>query len=707
MLVLFYVFLNSCAHVRGWENESFQAYYLGLRALESGGDAVPGRTNPQDVRDRAYGYFETALKSSNPYVSRDAAGRLILPLLQGRRPGGTRFWEETGSKALPDGGRPLAAAALYSQGRYAEITALYGRDGGRETGRPAGSGFLTESWDSWDRLFPLLARLQEAGDAGGLRDFIFGAAPGEALEWAAEEIRRSFPGFLSPAEDAALEGRFAAARSAFTPGLDLFRSVLAETPELFLQYPALITDLGRCFQFTASGDQGIELFLEWERQASSAALHYRLLYFAGRIARARGDYPRSGELFTRALAFVPDKIQEDACVWYIMDTALMDPALDPAGLVGTWASRWNDPAYFSDILDRIARRLASSGQWRRFPEILALLDGAGDRASTAKYAYISGRAAALGLIPAAAVPDGEAAVRRYFRTAYEGGSLYYRALGAYFLGEPFLNFGKPPGKPPARGKTRTSLAAGHPHFREMEFLLGFFDAGIPELAQPWVEAMTGELSGEELRTLAEVMETAGNHAGQIALISALMDRDEITRRDLELLSPRPFQELIEGEARRTGLAPELLYGLIRTESAFQAEIVSWAGAVGLTQLMPATAVDMAGRIRRQGGPDYTGAINLQDPEINVRIGSFYLAYLGDLLEHPLLTILAYNGGMNRVRRWYREAAPGSPLPGDLFLETVELAETRNYGRKVIAAALVYGYLYYDVKADSFLADICR
>jgi soluble lytic murein transglycosylase len=125
--------------------------------------------------------------------------------------------------------------------------------------------------------------------------------------------------------------------------------------------------------------------------------------------------------------------------------------------------------------------------------------------------------------------------------------------------------------------------------------------------------------------------------------------------------------------------------------------------------MPATAADMAGRIRRQGGPDYTEALNLRDPEINVRIGSFYLAYLRDLLEHPLLSILAYNGGMNRVRRWYREAVPDTApsLAGDLFLETVELAETRNYGRKVISAALIYGYLYYDVKADSFLADICR
>ncbi|MDR2135508.1 MAG: lytic transglycosylase domain-containing protein [Treponema sp.] len=523
-----------------------------------------------------------------------------------------------------------------------------------------------------------------------------------------------------------LKGRRAVARSAFEAGLGLFRSALEAQPGLFQRYPALITDLGRCFQFADSGNEGVDLFLEWERAAPSAALRYQLLYFAGRIARARGDYNRSRELFTQALAFAPDDLQEDACVWYAMDTALRDfaadstadSATDPAGLVAVWASRWNDPPYFDDILDRIAASLALSGQWRRFPEVLALLQGTASRASIAIYAYISGRAIALGLASpegggAAALPEAareeaaqqeaarQEAAQPYFRLAYGAGDLYYRALGAYFLGEPF---------PGPESDRRISPGRSR---QEMEFLLGFFDAGIPGLALPWIETMMGELSAGELRVLAKALGAAGLYADQIRLVSAYMGRDdyEIVRQDLELLSPRPFQELVEEEARRAGLAPELLYGLIRTESAFQAEIVSWAGAVGLTQLMPATAADMAGRIRAQGGPNYTGdmAANLRDPAINVRIGAYYLAYLRDLIDHPLIRILAYNGGMNRVRRWYREASEHiSPaLPGDLFLETVELAETRNYGRKVVTAALLYGFLYYDVKADPFLADICR
>jgi soluble lytic murein transglycosylase len=60
--------------------------------------------------------------------------------------------------------------------------------------------------------------------------------------------------------------------------------------------------------------------------------------------------------------------------------------------------------------------------------------------------------------------------------------------------------------------------------------------------------------------------------------------------------------------------------------------------------------------------------------------------------------------MNRIRRWYRAR---ETLPGDLFLETVGLSETREYGRRVLSSAVLYGYLYYDMKGDSFLADMCR
>jgi hypothetical protein len=152
--------------------------------------------------------------------------------------------------------------------------------------------------------------------------------------------------------------------------------------------------------------------------------------------------------------------------------------------------------------------------------------------------------------------------------------------------------------------------------------------------------------------------------------------------------------------------------------------------------MPSTAEETAARILRRGGPDYTrkfdkeavdeisgdadnvsanGAtggvttegelldsgsggliagevgVDLLDPGANIHMGAAYLAYLEERMGDPLLALLAYNGGMNRVRRW-RRSAPAK-FPTDLFLETVEYAETMEYGRAVMGAAAMYGVLY--------------
>jgi soluble lytic murein transglycosylase len=557
---------------------------------------------------------------------------------------------------------------------------------------------------------PPEAAMNEAAEA--LFSYLFEAPSGPPLNWIAGELRRHRPGILNEAQDSALGGRLATAQSSFQRGLALFRPALEKESQLFSQYSALIDDLGRCFQFAGSDNEGIELFLEWRQAPNSTAApdsahSYRLLYYAGRIARARGLYKQGNEVFKTALSLAPDKRQEDACIWYILDTGLRDETEELSGpelldLVKTWMPRWNNPPYFSDILDRIAQRLAASGQWERFPEFLSLLEQGGDPLSTARYAYISGRALAEGLIPQGKGVEPEEGARRFLRAAYNtgAGALYYRAMSAYFLGEPFLF-------PEEEGRNKKDRDGERPsHRMELDFLRGFFEEGVPNAAEPYVEALAGELGVEELRVLAEVMEKAGAYSQQIKLVSSYLVRGDHSpgRRDLELLSPRPFRELIETRAREAGLAPELFYGLIRTESAFQPEIVSRAGAMGLTQLMPATAADMAGRIKRRGGSDYMENLDLGDPEINTAIGAYYLNYLQGLLDHPLLAILAYNGGLSRVRRW---RSSQSALPGDLFLETVEYRETREYGRRVISAAALYGYLYYGVNPPPFLADICK
>jgi soluble lytic murein transglycosylase len=162
---------------------------------------------------------------------------------------------------------------------------------------------------------------------------------------------------------------------------------------------------------------------------------------------------------------------------------------------------------------------------------------------------------------------------------------------------------------------------------------------------------------------------------------------------MELLFPRPYQEIIEQRSAEHNVPVPVMYGLIRTESAFQSSVVSRAGAVGLTQLMPETARDVANRIRRAGGPDFFDSernINLTDPSLNVYIGAYFFNSLMGRFNNTLISLMAYNGGPNRVRRLWA----ANNMPADMFLESVSITETRDYGRKVIGAAAVYEALYY-------------
>ena len=556
---------------------------------------------------------------------------------------------------------------------------------------------------------------------------------------------------------AVTEGRVAVSRFRYREALGLFREVMQEAPQLFFQHPDLLSDLGRSFQYTATEREGIDLFLKWEnffadesgdegdgesddesaamREAAAAGsedlIRFRLLFFAGRIARQRDE--DSMELFERALPFVPrdQDEQADACIWYILDAALAQGSETTIRYLEKYISQWRDASYFSDITDKLARELILVRQWEKIIGVFTLTRGYTGRAA-AQFAWIIGRAieeellspaeldlAAASLSGGAEPADGEKksaeksaeTAAKFMRITYDTAplpdGLYYRILGAQAIKKPIVTL---PKKHSAKSKTTESEA--------MQFLLGFFRHNATEFAPQYIRAMEGDFSLEDMRVLAEFLNIAGQYRQSIRLVSLYLQRNfqqrlepadrenfQLTRRDLELWYPRPYRELVEKYARETGIEPALLFGLIHTESAFDSNAVSRVGATGLTQLMPSTAEETADRIRRQGGPNYrngadeTGdapaedsGLDLRNPAVNIHIGAVYLAYLNEQMGDPLLAALAYNGGMNRVRRW-RRSLPEN-LPPDLFLETVEFSETREYGRKVTTAAVMYKELYY-------------
>jgi soluble lytic murein transglycosylase len=558
------------------------------------------------------------------------------------------------------------------------------------------------------------------------------AASGEARLYVMREFEKQGMSF-SGTEAAAVEAHFASSRLRYNEALLFFRMFMeedewpAQIPDLFLKYPELINDLGRTFQYTASGSEGLNLFLQWESNLTDETagpdnLRFRLLFYAARIARRRGYVDQGISLFEKAQPLAPESEQADACIWYILDMSLREPADVFTRRLEQFIQYWHNAAYYDDIMEKFLHALASKRDWKNLIRAFDIIQKSAAANSKAAYAWVIARAIEEKFISgeelrtassAANVPEAdpsaatasaaaEAATAAFLRIAYnaEDTSFYYRSQSASALGEPFLELPQenaPSGKPPPanRSSPASQLSPANWPSPVLQFLLGFFNYGAADFSLRYIALLEKELSIVELRSTAQALERAGMYAQSIRLVSHYIGKDGYpgAREDMELFFPRPFSELVEKYAQESGIAPSLLFGLIRTESAFQSGIVSRAGAVGLTQLMPDTAREMAGRIRRAGGPDYLAAedgLDLGDPDLNIHIGSYYLNYLIGRFDDTLLSLLAYNGGMNRVRRWRAR----NTLPADLFLETITLFETRDYGRKVMAAAAVYEELYY-------------
>jgi soluble lytic murein transglycosylase len=132
--------------------------------------------------------------------------------------------------------------------------------------------------------------------------------------------------------------------------------------------------------------------------------------------------------------------------------------------------------------------------------------------------------------------------------------------------------------------------------------------------------------------------------------------------------------------------PRVFHGLVREESSFNPEIVSWAGARGLSQLMPATAREVA----RKMGTTVT-MDQLFDPKTNLAIGARYFDTLSRQWNGNLfLAVASYNAGPGNVQKWL---ATAGDRPTDEFVERIPIRETRHYVKRVLGTFEMYRTLY--------------
>ncbi len=411
---------------------------------------------------------------------------------------------------------------------------------------------------------------------------------------------------------------------------------------------------------------------------------------AGYLKRRKGSFMAAADLFMTGLPFVTGKKYE-RMLWYWYNSLVRYSPSIAAGQIGLLADKWTDPDYFSDVLAELATFFVQQGQWTVIHELLNTIQVSGPDESISKYAYLTARAGIESYINI-----NQEEIVRLMTLSYESGfgiasGLYYRILAGNYLKIfdirqlPWM-FNKSVIRNPVSGSVGMDGSEN--------LVFGWLEYG--HYLDAYNYLMSNPFSDFNLvRKVAFKLSESENFASSIRLLNrySQLDGFNLSISDLKLIYPDAYNREILLISEKEELEWYIFTALVREESHFQRAVVSSAGAVGLSQLMPATAADVAGRLR-------VSNYDLKDPATNLGFGGWYLGNLDRRTDILSDALFAYNGGLTRVRRW-RDEYP--ELPDDLFLEAVPFKETSHYGRKLLVSSVIYGYLYDNIYPNKIIS----
>ena len=262
---------------------------------------------------------------------------------------------------------------------------------------------------------------------------------------------------------------------------------------------------------------------------------------------------------------------------------------------------------------------------------------------------------------------------RFYAQAAEHSSAYYGQLARARLGLE---------EQPVR-KAR-DMAQGDARLESIRAVEVFESIGERELAFRLTVDLARSLEDEtQIAALGQMLARARDARGTL-IVGKLASQRGIALDEIAF----PTYGVPDFEALARAAEKPVVFAIARQESAFQADVVSHAGAKGLMQMLTSTARVTA---KRWGVPFEERRL-LTDAAFNAQLGSAHLADLMDDHGNSLiLTFAAYNAGGPRVRQWI--AAYGDPRRADVdpidWVERIPFTETRNYVQRVAENLAMY------------------
>ena len=161
---------------------------------------------------------------------------------------------------------------------------------------------------------------------------------------------------------------------------------------------------------------------------------------------------------------------------------------------------------------------------------------------------------------------------------------------------------------------------------------------------------------------------------------------DVPRDLLRVAYPLDYTGQLQAVAKANNIDPLFLAAVVRQESYWDADAGSYAGALGLTQVIPETGSAIAAAL---GVKQFTPA-DLFRPATSLQFGAYYLGEQLKELHDPAVALAAYNAGPGSARKW--QAAASSSDAAD-FVEQVNIAQTSDYVEQIFQHYAAYKLAY--------------
>jgi peptidoglycan lytic transglycosylase len=251
---------------------------------------------------------------------------------------------------------------------------------------------------------------------------------------------------------------------------------------------------------------------------------------------------------------------------------------------------------------------------------------------------------------------------------------YYGFLAADHLNQPYV-FENKPLQPGLELMQTVSQQPEAVRAREL-----FFMGKVLPARREW-QRLIKRISTEEKLAASKLAQSWDWHDRAIITMGQTRYRDDIVLR-----FPFQHEDNVNAWSEKHNIDASWTYAIIRRESAFMPDARSSVGAMGLMQLMPNTARQVARQLKVR----YRGRYSLLTSNTNIRLGTGYLQRMLNKLESQhVLATAAYNAGPHRVSKWLPETQQMDAIQ---WIETIPFTETREYVSNVLAYMVIYEHL---------------